>query len=64
MGNSKLDVAKLSCAELGTAQPQLVLIFFRLDLQINFICFDFQNFSIKMLMISGEYSYKILLDHH
>ena len=25
MGNSKLVVANLSCAELGTAQPQLVL---------------------------------------
>ena len=26
MGSSKLMVASLSCAELGTAQPQLVLL--------------------------------------
>ena len=26
MGNSKLMEANLSCAELGTAQPQLVII--------------------------------------
>ena len=27
MGSSKLMVTSLSCAELGTAQPQLVVLF-------------------------------------
>ena len=34
MGNSKLVVANLNCAELGTAQPQLVLNY------IHFRMFD------------------------